>query len=573
MQERPSEDDFLKPTQALVRYLKIALVSIAIAGLAACEAERLPSADRHVSPQDLKRHVDILASDDMDGRAPGTAGFDAAAVYVAEQFQDAGLEPAGASASYFQPIVFKHVTVQAQTAQLILRGEGEPLLLQFLASYIFHPNPAVPVLDITAPLIFAGYGLTAPSQGIDSYAGIDVAGKIVVVLSGVPPGQAHDIQAVLSTTQRKATDAAKAGAAGLIVVPSISDTPASETFALFAEEARGGRPYWLSPSGDPHSPFGPLAVVARLAPGKAGLVFEGAPFGYDDVLALVEANKPIPSFDLKISATARYALDESVEVSSNVMAKLPARSASREEGAVGPAQREALLLISHLDHLGRGEMVEGDDLYNGAVDNALGVAMLMETAKALGALDGARGRDIYFAALTAEETGLQGSQYLARHLPMPNDALTAVLNIDMPVALYPFTTIQPSGEDHSNLGAFAAKAAAKYGLAREEDPMPEEAIFVRSDHYSFVERGIPALYLNIGVETPAEAGIDGRAMLKEFLTTHYHQPSDDLDLPIDWDAAALFADVHIELLRDLANTSQAIKWSPGSFFNQPRSQP
>ncbi|MEO0412276.1 MAG: M20/M25/M40 family metallo-hydrolase [Pseudomonadota bacterium] len=551
------------------------LVALAVfAAMTACGSQPVETQENHVTAEALEAHVAVLASDDMDGRAPGTAGYDAAAVYVAEQFQLAGLEPAGIADSYFQPIVFKHIKIMEETANLILRSEAQPLQLQYLDSYYFLLNPQVPVLDVTAPLVFAGYGITAPEQGISSYKGLDVAGKIAVVLMNAPKGLGPEINAVLSSAERKAADAANAGAAGMILVFSKPDDK-NYPFVRRASHAKDGAPYWLMPDGRPHSDYAPLSFVARLAPEKGALVFGGAQQSYEDILELVAKGGPIPSFDLKTSVTARYGVSERVTVSSNVLARLPAQPA--EEGSpAGESDeglQEAVMLIGHLDHLGRGEPVEGDDIYNGAVDNALGIAAIIEAAKALAATEEPRQRDIYFAALTAEESGLQGSQYLARYLPMPQDALTSVLNIDMPVALYPFASIHASGETHSTLGKFALSAAQKYGLTREDDPMPDEAIFVRSDHYSFVERGIPSIYLQIGVATPDGSATGGLQAFEDFLNAHYHMPSDEIELPIDWQAAALFADVHVEMLRELATTREAIAWTKDSFFNQPRRQP
>lgn len=538
--------------------------------LASCgnDAEEGTRGQAHVASDTLKNHVAILASDELEGRETGSKGYDEAAVYVAQQFQDIGLEPAGTQGTYFQPILFKKVRVIDKSAQVIVRTGDEPTLLQYGADYYFLINAAVPNGDITAPLVYAGYGVTAPDYGLNTYDGIDARGKIAVALAGVPEGLPPEEGAVFSSIDRKAADAQKAGAIGLAIVY----TQKWEKVYNFANRsARGqkGNLFWLGADGEAFSSYGALQSIIRFSPEAGGLLFEGAKHSYGDIREAAAKGQPLPSFDLPAKLTAAHVLEEQSLVSSNVIARLPA-NAPVDEAAPSQGQKEAVMLISHLDHLGRGKAVDGDDLYNGAIDNALGVATILEASRALAALPQTRTRDIYFAALTAEEKGLLGAEYLARHLPVPEAQLKAVLNIDMPVALYPFATVQASGEVHSNLGALAGQAAARYGLGLEDDPMPKEAIFVRSDHYAFVQRGIPSLYLNIGVATPEGSQVDGFAALEGFLTTHYHRPSDEISLPIDWDAAARFADVHVEMLRDLSNADLAVAWSDGSFFNQPQ---
>lgn len=522
----------------------------------------------HVAGDALKEHVAILASDTLEGRATGSKGYDEAATYVAQRFQGIGLEPAGVGGSYFQPIVFKTMRVIDKSAQVIIRAGDDPTLLQYGADYYFVTNAALPRVDVTAPLVYAGYGVTAPDYGLNTYDGIDARGKIAVVLAGVPEGLPPEEGAVFSSTDRKAADALKAGAIGLAIVY----TQTSEKLGPFdsrSARAQKGTMAWLGADGKAFSSYGALQSIIRFSPEAGGLLFEGAKHSYGDVREAAAKGAPLPSFDLPATLTAAHVLEEKRLVSSNVIARLPA--SPQDPGAAPSAgQKDAVLLLAHLDHLGRGKDVEGDDLYNGAVDNALGVAAIIEASRALAALPQRRTRDVYFAALTAEEKGLLGAEYLARHLPVPAKQVEAVLNIDMPIALYPFATVQASGESHSTLGAVAGQAAARYGLGLEDDPMPQEAIFVRSDHYAFVQRGIPSLYLNIGVATPEGSNIDGFAELEAFLSTHYHQPSDEISLPIDWDAAARFADVHVEMLRDLSNDDLDISWSKSSFFNQPR---
>lgn len=548
----------------------IAIVSACFLLLSNCGSDDtpLPGAPDHVSAEALKNHVAILASDELEGRATGTKGYDEAAVYVAQQFRSIGLQPAGAKGSYFQPIVLKKMRVINQSAQVILRGKGKPRLLQYTEDFYYTINPRIPRLEHTAPLVYAGYGVRAPAYGLNSYEGLDVTDKIAVVLAGVPEGLPPEEGAALSSTRRKAADALRAGAVGIAVIYT-QKWEKGEPFASRAARAATADLVWLDRDGVPSSTLGDLKLLIRFSPEAGALLFEDAPSSYAQVREAAAAGTPLKGFALPQSLTAGYLLEESSLASANVIARLPANAPSPAADGTGDTT-QGVLLTAHLDHLGRGKAVNGDEIYNGAVDNALGVAAIIEAARALAAQPEQRSRDVYFTALTGEEDGLLGARYLARHLPAPPAQIAAVLNIDMPVAFYPLASIQASGETHSNLGTLAGRAAQRYGLTLEDDPMPEEAIFIRSDHYAFVERGIPSLYLNIGVATPAGVAMEGLEQLNSFLTSHYHAPSDEITLPIDWTAAARFADVHVEMLRDLASRPIAISWSADSFFNKPR---
>ncbi|MEM9879926.1 MAG: M28 family peptidase, partial [Pseudomonadota bacterium] len=315
-----------------------------------------------------------------------------------------------------------------------------------------------------------------------------------------------------------------------------------------------------------YAPNGDLQAVIAMAPSAAARMFKGAEQSLADVFKAARAGAPSSGFRLDAALTARNLVQYKPMRSANIIARLDAKETPIKQinGAELPQVPGALMLVAHLDHLGVGPAINGDVIYNGALDNALGVASLVETAKALAALPAQWPRDVYFAALTGEEAGLIGAEYLVRHLPMPK--LSAVLNIDMPVALYPLATLHASGATHSSLGAVANRAAQGYSLALEADPKPQDAIFIRSDHYAFVKQGIPALYLNIGI-TDREGDTErGAAALNDFLSSHYHKPSDDLTRPINWQSAATFSDVHVDILRRLAQDTSDVRWTQGSFF-------
>lgn len=240
---------------------------------------------------------------------------------------------------------------------------------------------------------------------------------------------------------------------------------------------------------------------------------------------------------------------KSAGTSANVIGVLP--------GSDPKLAGEYVLMTAHLDHVGTDAEGKGDRIHNGALDNATGIAALIEVARAMKAAGTAPRRSILFAAVTAEEDGLIGSHYLARHPVTGSDRIVAVVNADMPVLLYDFTDVIAYGAERSTLGEVAARAVGDMGLSLAHDPMKQEDFFLRSDHFSFVQRGIPALFLMTGF-----AG-EGEARFRRFIERDYHQPSDDLDLPINWQAGAKFARLNYHILRDVADADTAPEWYEG----------
>jgi Zn-dependent M28 family amino/carboxypeptidase len=239
--------------------------------------------------------------------------------------------------------------------------------------------------------------------------------------------------------------------------------------------------------------------------------------------------------------------------SPNVLAVLP--------GSDPKLAGEYVLLMAHLDHEGIKPDGEGDRIYNGAMDNAVGVATMLEVARAMAASPDRPNRSILFAAVTAEEKGLLGAQYLARH-PVPGGKVAAVVNLDMPILLYDFTDVVAFGAEHSTMGEAVARAGKGMGVALSEDPLPQEGLFTRSDHYRFVQEGVPSVFLMTGFAN------GGEEKFKHFLSTYYHKVGDDLSLPIDWKVGAKFARINYEIAREIADAPQAPRWYSDSFFGK-----
>jgi Zn-dependent M28 family amino/carboxypeptidase len=496
----------------------------------------------------FRAHVTFLADDLLEGREAGTRGFDIAARYVATQFEALGLSP-GARGQWQQPVALGRYTV-AGTPTITVAGhvftQGREMVMRA------SPDPAA--LDVDAPLVFVGYGLDMPSHGYDDYRGLDVRGRIVVVLNGIPAGTPSDVAAHLNVDKRRM--AAARGAIGMIIIRLRAESAATP-WARVA--GFGGRPAttWLEPDGTPHDGAG-LRFSATFGDEAAETLFHGARRQLGQILDEAARSGTRPrGFALGQSAhVTREAMNVVRSASSNVIAMLP--------GSDPALAGEYVLLMAHLDHLGirapGPNTPEGSDrINNGAMDNASGIATLIEVARQM-ARDGVRPRrPILFAAVTAEEKGELGAEYLANH-PVVNGRIVSVVNLDMPILTYDFQDVVAFGAEHSTLGPIVERAAARMGLRLSPDPLPQEGLFTRSDHYKFVQQGVPSVFLMTGF-----AG-EGRRQFTSFLDTRYHSPRDDLSQAFDWQAGAKFALLNYLIAREIADGPQAPLWYQGSFF-------
>jgi hypothetical protein len=471
--------------------------SAASAGTAAAKAAANPAADR------IRTDVATLASDAMQGRLTGTPGFERAADVVAARFQALGLQPAGDDGSYSQHVPLLQATRLAQGARLDVVRRDRTITLRFRDHFLTEPSFDRADASVRAPAVFVAQGVSAPDLKHDDFAGLDVRGKIAVVLGGAPSTFDDDRRAFHASRGEKLRALAKHGAIGAVFL----DTAEDEARAPWAAQAAA----WEQPQ-----------LRLRAADGHG--------IGTDPQL--------------------------------QVVARLP--------GSAPALASQAIVFSAHLDHLGVGTPVDGDAIRNGALDNALGVAIVLETARELRHAN--QKRPLLFVALTAEEQGLLGAQWFAAHPPQP---LAADINLDMPMLLVPTRDVVPIGAAHSTLQASLEAAAKTLPLGVSADPFPEEAVFVRSDQFAFVRAGVPALYLDGGV-VPGAASAGKKAdehtlpklAQREFLRRCYHQPCDDIRQPIQYDDAARMAALNAALARELGDAPQPPHWKPGDFFGQ-----
>jgi hypothetical protein len=505
-----------------------------------------------VSSARLEEHIRYLASDRLAGRAPGTPGYDSAARYVAEHFAALGLDSAGTE-GYFQPVPFRHARAVEGTS-LVLTGRSGRRALTAYRDYVPFPNFIAPREEVTAPLVFAGFGVTATERGYDDYRGVDAKGKIVVLLTGAPSSFPPAERAHYASGRMKRENAVRRGAVGMLVVRTRDQ---SLPWDRLVRQSRRGNLRWLDRNGEPADVSPALRGSGTLSDSAARQLFEGAPQPLAEVLAAAEAGKP-PAFDLPVRATLRtVSVHDRIE-SPNVAGLL--------RGSDPRLRDEVVVYTAHLDHLGIGEPVQGDSIYNGALDNASGSAALLEVARAFATLREAPRRSVLFLAVTAEEEGLLGSDYFAEYPTVPLERIVANVNIDGLAILYPFREMIAFGADHSTLDSTVARVARGMGVTLAPDPFPQEAFFIRSDQYSFVRRGVPALFPFMGLRS--DSGVDAPARFKEWLATRYHLPQDDVDQPMDLESGARNAQLEFLVGLEIANANERPAWKEGDFFGR-----
>ena len=483
----------------------------------------------------------FLASDLLEGREPGTRGYNIAAEYVGAQFTSIGLDTSQ------QPIDFRVAKLAEDQSSYAANGEG----LTIRKDIVPRANFLEATSEVAAPVVFAGFGIVAPELQHDDYAGIDAKGKIVLMLTGAPPTFPLDQRAYYSGSKLKERAAAQHGAVGVLTLNTITDEK-RQPFEKRAQQS-GIPPMLYLDNGKPADAIAGIRVEAQLSRDAAAKLLPNV----DAVLA--DAEKGVaPPRDLSASFTARTASAFTEVKSENVIGML--------RGSDPKLRDEFVLVTAHLDHLGNHPTANGSDsIYNGAYDNASGIACLIEIARGLAAGPRPK-RSVAFVAVTGEEKGLQGSEYFVRHPTVKT--IVADVNMDMFLMLYPVADLIALGGEHTTIGAMAAQAAKQEGFTMSPDPFAEEVRFIRSDQFSFVEAGIPAIHLKPGNKS-RDPKIDGAATTKEWLRRVYHSPADDMTQHFDFDSGARYAETNLALVRMVANAPQRPAWKKGDFFAPP----
>jgi len=514
------------------------------------------------SAVNIEAHIRFLASDYLAGRDAGSDGYEIAANYVASQMRLLGLQPAGDNGSYFAAVPMHDIHADTDFNQMVFDGttyaNGEDIVI--------WPNPSVQEAEVTGELVFAGYGVVSPDRGHDDYADIDVEGKIVVLFDGVPDIFPSEERAHHNSSNTKRQQAADRGAIAVITV----STNGTDAIANMASGFGSASFTALTPATG-SSPFDQIRAHGTVSADLGAQFFEGAEMSLEDVRAAMNAEDgaSYPHFDLPHTVTLRQRTIWEPFSDPNVVGMI--------EGSDPELRDEVVVLSAHLDHIGAitdhmrggGQCRSSDDddqICNGAVDNASGVSIMLETARTF-LEEGTPRRSILFVALAAEEKGLLGSQHFARNPTVDADRMVANVNLDMPVIVYDFADVIAFGSDHSNLGPIATRAAARLGINVSEDPLPEQSLFVRSDHYNFVREGVPSLFLMTGFSSPDPRWDEGEGFMG-FLNTHYHRQTDQLDgeLEVLFEQGAKFANINYIIAREIADSDERPAWNEDSYF-------
>jgi hypothetical protein len=514
-------------------------------------------------------HIAFLADDKLQGRDVGSDGYKEAAQYVAGKMETFGLKPAGSS-GYFQPVKFETRQLVEDESSLTLVRDGNAQVLDRADATLSARADLAPSLE--AGMVFVGYGLRVPEAKYDDLAGLDLRGKIAVyvnstgALDAPGPVKSH----VGSASERwKVLQAA--GAVGVATI--MNPRPSAVAVAPVAGDAAGGRGQGGGRGGagggagrGPQKSFlladpelqeaaGQKVAITITRTGGAKF-FEGSGYTLDDILKLAMDNKPLPKFPLTGTLRSKAAIKRETVEAPNVAGMLP--------GSDPKLKNEYVIMSAHLDHVGVGRAVNGDTIYNGAMDDASGIASILEIARIMKESGAKPKRSIIFLAVAAEEKGELGSRYFAMRPTVDRKQIVADINLDMFMPLFDLKWIEVQGLAESTLGDTIRAAAKEYGVQVQADKEPDQNRFVRSDQYSFIRNGVPALAFKFGYEfgTPEDK------IFHDWVRERYHKPSDDLNQPVDKASAAKFDRVIVSLLEMVADDAARPRWKDDSFFKR-----
>ena len=514
-------------------------------------------------------HIQVLAADDMHGRLTGSADYLRAAEYVVSQFKADGLAPAGTQ-GFYQPVQFDVTRVLADKSSLAVTANGTTTPLVLGKDAILGARGAQPK-SVSAPLVFIGYGLHLPESHYDDFDSPELPraslkGKIVVYLNGGP----SDLPGALKSFARTSPFAkalADAGVLGAIAIP----TPKSMDFGWDRVASGASQPGMrLAPTPEDaaiaarHPALAELRhtmLSATFNPAEAEKLFAGTGHTFAEILALADAQKPLPRFALDKTLTATVTTETSNVESPNIVAKL--------EGSDPTLKSEYVLVSAHLDHLGVGAPIKGSSIYSGAMDDASGVASVLEIAKRFSQSPDRPKRTMLFVVFTAEEKGLLGSRYFAGHPTVPESEIVADFNMDMFMPLFPLKKLHVQGLAESTLQDEAKAVGAEHHIEIAPDPEPDRNSFIRTDQYSFVQAGVPALAMKFGWTMGSPEYKQWRAWLAE----RYHSTQDNLAQPMDYAAAAQFDSFLGDLARRVADNPTRPHYMDSSFFKRFEAKP
>ena len=539
-----------------------ALLALAAAA-SVVHAQAIPSAvgaaESSIDAEKIRAHVRFLADDLLEGRGPGLRGADLAAQYIATEFALAGLQPAGDNGTFLQQVNFVGVKAIRDSMKVALvPASGRAIPLQFGPDMVVTNQQHTPLAEIDAPIVFVGYGVTAPEFGWDDYKGVDVKGKVVLVIVGDPPSDDPKFFGGKALTYYgrwtyKYEQAARMGAVGALLIHRAD--LASYGWGVVENSGSGEKTYLR----DDRKPL--LQAASWIQLGVAGQLLAASGRNPDPNVAIAEAGKRgFKAVELPVHYRAHLESVIRPFQSPNVLARLP--------GAI--SGKQAVLYSAHYDHLGFVPGMAGDNVYNGAVDNATGCGVLLELARAWSALTVQPPHDIVFAAVTAEEQGLLGSEYLGQHPPIPAGDISLNLNYD---ALQPVgdpQEVEAAGVERTSFYPAFAATARRFHLAIVPDAHPEAGHFYRSDHFSMARVGVPAFSIGEGTLFAGHDKAFGLAQQEDYTANRYHNFSDNYTPQMDFRGLATMARLGMDLGWQASAAPQPVAWQPGDEFEAAR---
>jgi len=540
---------------------RTAAVIFLLLAVASATAQAVPpavaSAERSIDAEKIRAHVRFLADDLLEGRGPGLRGSEVAAQYIATQFALDGLQPAGDHGSYLQQVKFVGVkAIPASTTYSLVPAKGKPIKLTFAEDYTISNQQHNASADIDAPIVWVGYGATAPEFDWNDYAGVDVKGKVILCIVGDPPSDDPRFFAGKALTYYgrwtyKFEQAARMGAVGALI---IHRTDLASYGWDVVKNSNTGEKTYLADDANPK-----LAGASWIQLDVAKKIFAASGMTLDDAFAAA-GKRGFHAMELPVRAKAHVQSEIRPFLSPNVIAKLPGRD----------EMSQAILYTAHYDHLGFNPALEGDKIYNGAADNGTGVGLLLELARAWSTLKIKPAHTVYFSSVTAEEQGLLGSEYLGQHPPLPAAQIALDLNFDMILPVGVPEEVNVNGAQKTTFYPTVQSTAKRFGLTIVGDPRPEAGSYYRSDHFSLSREGIPAFSIDTGAKYEGHDLAWGVAQEKEYNDNRYHHVTDNYTADMDFRGNAKFARFAMELGWLAVSAPKTVEWKKGEEFEAAR---
>ncbi len=575
-----------------------AVLVVGCAGVARAQVTGIAKAEASVSAENIRAQVQFISDDLFEGRYPGLRGGDLAAKYIATQFALYGLQPAGDNGTYFQQINFVGMTAKPAETTFTLTGKGAPMKLKFADDFVVMNQTLTAVTDVDAPIVFVGYGASAPEYGWDDYAGVDVKGKVILCIVGDPPSNdpkffGGDAMTYYGRWTYKFEQAARKGAVGALI---IHRTDLASYGWDVVKNSNSGEKTFLAEDANP-----PLKAASWIQLEVAKRIFEASGMTLDGAFDAA-GKKGFKAVELPVKLQAHVASEVRKFQSANVVGMLPGGELCGRRDKEGnlidlaglcpmpdPDPGQAMLYTAHYDHLGFVPGMKGDNIYNGAADNGTGVGMLLEMARAWAAEFGGLEYDgpqvagddrccwkrklphsVIFAAVTAEEQGLLGSEYLGQHPPIPAAQIALDINYDMLMPVGVQKEVNVNGAQRTTFFPQVQATVKKFGLAIVPDPNPSHGSYYRSDHFSLSRVGIPAFSVDAGSLYEGHDRAWGEAMEKHFNENDYHNFSDNFDPKWEFKGDANLVRFGMDLGWQVINAPHTVEWVKGDEFEAAR---